>query len=560
MVLTNAQNVAFYTSPEQMGIPAATYAQLQQEGMSTVDDLEDFEADCVKRIADSLRRPSGRIPDPRAGAVDGPPAGTTMPTPPFQFGMKSQIRLEAAINLVYFYKTIGRDITAQNVVYEPIIKNFKELWEALNKRKKGDAPEVPKLSKGTPMIKWVESFDDHLCQCIGMRMVPLAYVIRDKAEVPALCPALAAGQPYSNQFGSIEDDMINRASHLHGLFKDDNASVYYKLEEATRNTVYSDSILPFQRSKDGRGAMKALIGQYAGEDKWQAEINKQTDIIQTRVWKGQSNFPLEKFCQLHRSAYIALVAAAQHVDYQLPTGHTRVTNLLKKIECEDSRLQAAIANVEDDKATDGKRHDFEKTVAYILPADPVRRRMDSAPTTGGKRSNASISDVNVETSGLKVKSGIGNSGVHLRYHDNSEYATLSNDQKNELREWRANTKDKGGSARRGESKGKKKQKRAKAFAVAVEKAVSKMAEGQTPPAAATANGTNVSATETLARNLLNSIVQSKSGGNVSATQVAKVTPASEESSTAQPLADNDEPLPERRVAFNGILKRAANRS
>lgn len=83
------------------------------------------------------------------------------------------------------------------------------MWEALKAHKKVDEPEVPKLSKGILMIKWVESFNDHLCQCIGMQMVPLTYVTRKNAEVPAQCPPLAAGQPYSEQFGSIEDDMIN---------------------------------------------------------------------------------------------------------------------------------------------------------------------------------------------------------------------------------------------------------------------------------------------------------------------------------------------------------------
>lgn len=91
MVLTNAQNTAFFTAPDQLGIPAATYDQLQLEGMSTVDDLEDFEADYVKRIAENLRCPSGRVPDSMAGIEGGPPAGATLPATPFQFGMKSQI-------------------------------------------------------------------------------------------------------------------------------------------------------------------------------------------------------------------------------------------------------------------------------------------------------------------------------------------------------------------------------------------------------------------------------------------------------------------------------------
>ena len=38
--------------------------------------------------------------------------------------------------------------------------------------------------------------------------------------------------------------------------------------------------------------------------------------------------------------------------------------------------------------------------------------------------------------GLKIKTGIGESGVHLRYHEPKEYEKLSKAQKRELSEWR----------------------------------------------------------------------------------------------------------------------------
>ena len=87
--------------------------------------------------------------------------------------------------------------------------------------------------------------------------------------------------------------MIVWASHTHAMFRDDNAAVYYALEEATRSTSYAASIKQFQRTKNGRGALQALTIQYAGNDKWEAEICKQDDLLRTRVWKGQSSFPLE---------------------------------------------------------------------------------------------------------------------------------------------------------------------------------------------------------------------------------------------------------------------------
>ena len=86
MVLTAAQTTQFFESNDQMGIPNATTIQLQNEGISIVDDLNDFDKDTLQQVADNLRRPGGRIPDPTPGAAPG----ATIPTTPFVFGAKSQ--------------------------------------------------------------------------------------------------------------------------------------------------------------------------------------------------------------------------------------------------------------------------------------------------------------------------------------------------------------------------------------------------------------------------------------------------------------------------------------
>ena len=44
-------------------------------------------------------------------------------------------------------------------------------------------------------------------------MIPLAYVTRKDEDVPAVAPPLQAGQPHSEEHGSIEGEMIAWASH-----------------------------------------------------------------------------------------------------------------------------------------------------------------------------------------------------------------------------------------------------------------------------------------------------------------------------------------------------------
>ena len=54
MVLTNVQTTAFFQISAQMGIPDETVVQLGNEGITTVDDLVEFEKDTIQQVADSL--------------------------------------------------------------------------------------------------------------------------------------------------------------------------------------------------------------------------------------------------------------------------------------------------------------------------------------------------------------------------------------------------------------------------------------------------------------------------------------------------------------------------
>ena len=303
-------------------------------------------------------------------------------------------------------------------------------------------------------------------------MITLAYVIRTNPQVPGTAPTLAPNQPHSTEHGSVEDELIARASHTHALFRDDNSVVYYHLEKATRGTSYAASIKPFTRAKDGRGAWKALTSQYAGKDKWEAEIKRQEQLLHTRIWKGQSNFSLENFIFQHRNAYVSMQASAEHVQYQLPNEHSRVGFLLEVIQCSDAGLQAATASIKTDNGPEGMRNNFEATAAHLLPYDPVAKKRSN----GQKRGAAQISSVMDPTPNTTKKPSIGKTGVHLCYYKTGEYRNLTNEQKEELKEWRANNPNtfKAGSKKaKKENPKKSKQSMKKQVASLVEAALNK---------------------------------------------------------------------------------------
>ena len=163
MVLTATQTTTFFEHVDQMGIPHITVVQLQAEGITSVSDLADFNKDSLQQLADNLRRPGGCVPDPNPAVQPG----STIPTPPFVFGAMSQRRIAVACNLVNYYRTVSHDLTASNLQWNTVMKNFDIQWTTLKEKKGEDSPDTPKISKVLPVIKWTEAFQDFLNRKIG---------------------------------------------------------------------------------------------------------------------------------------------------------------------------------------------------------------------------------------------------------------------------------------------------------------------------------------------------------------------------------------------------------
>jgi hypothetical protein len=165
-----------------------------------------------------------------------------------------------------------------------------------------------------------------------------------------------------------------------------------------------------------------------------------------RLWKGNNNWLLEKFVQMHRNAYLQMQRCAEHVPFQLPNERTRVTHLLNNMQCNDASLQAAMALVKADEH--GRMVDFESAASYLIPYDPVAKKHAANRSKSGNKLIADISSTDGRES-------IGKTGVHLRYHTPEEYSQLSKDQKDELYEWRSKNGNDGSKKRKGKGQGGK---------------------------------------------------------------------------------------------------------
>ena len=229
MVLTNAQTTDFFQNAATMGIPGETVVQFGNEGITTVDNLVDFEKKTIQQVANSHWRPGIRIPYPTPNAVPE----EKIPTPSFVFGANPQKRILVACDIVQYYKTTGRGITTNNISWNTEIKNLEAQGKALKERKKGDKPDTPKITNTLPVIKWTQAFGDYLNRIMGHSTTPLSYVVREEVTVPVHSQHLVPCQPHLEDHISVEADLVVRASNTHALYCDNNSLVYYKLEEDT---------------------------------------------------------------------------------------------------------------------------------------------------------------------------------------------------------------------------------------------------------------------------------------------------------------------------------------
>ena len=449
MVWTANATRTFFENADSMGVPADTRVKLIDEGLATVDDLAEFKEDTLKDVQYNLRYHNDMIPDPNppAGLPDGAPV-PQIRRGPYLLPAKSKKRMLEAGELVRFYRTVGRDTSAANMTYA-VISFFTQAWEVSTAGREKDDASVPKISKNLTVMKWTVSFKNYLSKKIGVRMIPLSYVIRENViPVPAAAPTLRANLPYSEDHESVRDELVDRATHTHAKYQDDNATVFDALEEATRGTMYASAITNYNRSKNGREAWNTILAQYAGEDRWVKmwEQNEKLLNPENNKWKGQNNYSLDAHCRSQRNAFIAMKEAAQNLsNKQLPNETTRVEKLIKSIECGDAALQARIASIENDKGEEGMAHDFEAAVAYLLPADPVSKKRVEKKRPVGEAAGVDGSGADVGSTSTKPR--VGRTGVEFRYYKNPEFKALTKEQRDELIEWRnKNPKSKSGTS------------------------------------------------------------------------------------------------------------------
>ena len=101
-----------------------------------------------------------------------------------------------------------------------------------------DKPKVPKIfdrDGDRRVIRWAPIFLDNLDAIIGDKG-PLRYVLRDEPIVHLKGNEPLDQNAYYGASGGLAEELVARLPHIGPIYKNDNAAVYQKIEEAARVT------------------------------------------------------------------------------------------------------------------------------------------------------------------------------------------------------------------------------------------------------------------------------------------------------------------------------------
>ena len=153
----------------------------------------------------------------------------------------------------------------------------------MKKKKDDEVGQPPKLTKDKLVYKWLESFQQHLSNKIGVRNTPFTYRTRPEVATQAVLLPCDSNQPFSENYMLIEHELKFYVSHVHNVFQLDNTALFHLVDCAVIGPDVSATIAPFRRTQNERDAYLAIVDQHSGRHVWDKSIKDATAVLQTRI-------------------------------------------------------------------------------------------------------------------------------------------------------------------------------------------------------------------------------------------------------------------------------------
>jgi ribosomal protein L19E len=305
--------------------------------------------------------------------------------------------------------------------------------------KRGQVPTKPDpLRSEKEWFRFWEKLKNYLGRVRGAAKIPLSYVVRDHDEPTA---AMRTAE-YGSHSKKVTALTLLSGQH----FTVDNESVW----EVTKTLVIDgfgwSFVKRFDRTMDGRSAIKALRRQCEGKTSIKTRKNKAYASIAGSRYKGvRKQFTFSQYVAIHQAAHNELE------DCNEPMPETKkVSDFLAGIS--DSALDSGITCVlSDDRYSD----DFEATQQFLgtLVANQIVHRQGKRG--GDEERNASSIEAN--SKGAKKNNGKGKTKkrIEARFYDNEEWSKLTSEERAQVVELKKQKKE-----NKNKSKGSNKRKTA----------------------------------------------------------------------------------------------------
>ena len=260
----------------RLGLTAIAAAEFTDNGITNMNRLRAMTEDDLERFIKQLTR------DNHGGA------GLVIP-----FASQQHIHaIRFWANRMYILG-VPYDIALVN---EPLAEAWNE-----SRKAEAEAAEAPDdlvkkpepFKKDTKWRPWKESVVTYLHSKTGQAAIPLAYIVREFDQgIP--------GAIYS----TVHEQLVNQAIHHGPEYNTNNGIVYDLLQSLTLNGPAWSWISGFQRSRNGRGAWKALIEYYEGDAMQMRSKQQCYDSIAKASYQGwKRNFDFSAYVAIHQQAH-----------------------------------------------------------------------------------------------------------------------------------------------------------------------------------------------------------------------------------------------------------------
>jgi len=402
-----AEPVAIRAALQRLGFTeaAATYITGDQN-LDNLDEIALLTDDKVEGLCKVIRRPGGTVPNAAAGG------GNPIPNPGIPVSMRAEDNLQLACYWLRYQKRTSRIPTAAQITLENI-RSLRELKEWEEEHKDVEKPEIN--PKDWP--RTIEAIEEYLRGCLGVTKIPLAYVVRDTQDIPAVDPA--------GNYANRQDELIARApiTDANGNFVptylSDRTRVWELLSDLTRDKDCWTYVRPAQKTRDGRMAFQRLEGHYLGENNVDNMSSKAENTLSTTTYTGEKRkWNFEKYVKVHVDQHSILEGLVQH-GYSGIDERSKVRHLVNGIKT--TMLDSVKTRIMSDATL---RNNFESSVNlfqdFIKQTNQAEIRdiqiaavSQKSERTSQTTNSADYSDVQPDMT------------VEDRYYKRSEYAKLS---------------------------------------------------------------------------------------------------------------------------------------